>query len=198
MHQLATSFVLGYHGCDQRVGERILKGEPFKLSNNEYDWLGPGIYFWEANPLRGLDFARDAVNRKGSAIKRPFVIGAVMALGLCLDLSTTAGIEQVRALHKFLVGLAATGQFELPRTPSSTLLRPLDQAVIQMLHKIRNDRGEPVIDTVKGIFIEGEPIYEGSGFHEKTHVQIAICNPECIKGVFRVPLGQLRSIETAD
>ena len=194
MHQLATSFVLGYHGCDQRIGERILKGEPFKLSNNEYDWLGPGIYFWEANPLRGLDFARDAMNRKGSGIKRPFVIGAVISLGLCLDLTTTAGIEQVRAVHKFMVGLSASGQFELPSTPSTSLLRPLDRAVIQMLHKIRNDRAEPAIDTVKGIFIEGGPIYEGSGFHEKTHVQIAVCNPECIKGVFRVPTSQLRSI----
>ena len=198
MHQLTTSFILGYHGCDQRIGERILKGEPFKPSSNEYDWLGPGIYFWEANPLRGLDFARDAMSRKSSGIKRPFVIGAVISLGLCLDLTTAAGIEQVRGVHKFLVGLAAAGQIELPKILSSTLLRPLDRVVIQMLHEIRKDQGKPRIDTVKGIFIEGEPIYEGSGFHEKTHVQIAVCNPECIKGVFRVPPSQLRLIETAD
>jgi hypothetical protein len=198
LHQLTTSFVLGYHGCDQRIGERILKGEPFKQSTNEYDWLGPGIYFWEANPLRGLDFARDAMGRPGSKIKRPFVIGAVISLGLCLDLTTTAGIEQLRTSHKTLMDLTDAGQLELPRIPSTTLLRPLDSAVIQMLHKIRQERGEPMIDTVKGIFIEGGPIYEGSGFHEKTHVQIAVCNPECIKGVFRVPPSQLRSIEVGD
>jgi hypothetical protein len=198
LHQLATSFVLGYHGCDQRVGERILKGEAFKQSNNDYDWLGPGIYFWEANPLRGLDFAREAMNRKGSRIKRPFVIGAVISLDLCLDLTSTAGIEQVRAAHKIFVDVAAVRQSELPRNPSSTLLRPLDSAVIQMLHKIRKDHREPAIDTVKGIFIEGELIYPGSGFHKKTHIQIAVCNPDCIKGVFRVPATQLRSIYTAN
>jgi hypothetical protein len=96
LHQLAASFILGYHGCDKAVGERILKGEPFKQSNNDYDWLGPGIYFWEANPLRGLDFAREAKKRHALNIERPFVIGAVTSLGLCLDLTTAAGIEQVR------------------------------------------------------------------------------------------------------
>jgi hypothetical protein len=44
------------------------------------------------------------------------------------------------------------------------------------------------------VFIEGAPIYEGSGFFEKTHIQIAVCNPDCIKGVFRVPDAQLRAI----
>jgi len=70
----------------------------------------------------------------------------------------------------------------------------LDHAVIQTLHKIRKDRADTAIDTVKGIFVEGHPIYAGSGFYEKTHIQIAVCNPDCIKGVFRVPATQLRSI----
>jgi len=194
LHQSATSFVLGYHGCDQQIGERIVNGQPFKPSDNEYDWLGPGIYFWEANPVRGLEFAREAMNRKGSRIKRPMVIGAVISLGLCLDLTSAAGIEQVRAAHQIFIEVAAVRRSELPRNPSSILLRPLDRAVIQTLHKIRKDREEAAIDTVKGIFIEGDPLYPGSGFYEKTHIQIAVCNPDCIKGVFRVPAGQLRSI----
>jgi hypothetical protein len=39
----------------------LLAGTAFKPSNNDYDWLGPGIYFWEANPLRGLEFAEEAI-----------------------------------------------------------------------------------------------------------------------------------------
>ncbi len=195
MHQLATSFILGYHGCDGSVGERILNGEPFKQSNNDYDWLGPGIYFWEANPMRGLDFAREAKRRKLSDIRTPFVIGAVISLGLCLDLTTSPGIAQVRAAHKSLVELATARHLELPKNTTGGLLRRLDRAVIQMVHTIRKDQGEQAIDTVKGVFIEGGPAYEGSGFHEKTHIQIAVCNPDCIKGVFRVPDAQLRSIK---
>jgi len=176
------------------VGERILKGEPFKQSNNDYDWLGPGIYFWEANPLRGLDFAREAKKRHALNIERPFVIGAVTSLGLCLDLTTAAGIEQVRAAHKSFVELAAAAGRKLPENAPGGLLRRLDCAVIQMVHIIRSDRGDRPIDTVKGVFIEGQPVYEGSGFYERTHIQIAVRNYDCIKGVFRVPQAQLRSV----
>lgn len=39
--------VIAYHGCDVETAERLLSGEPFKPSQNDYDWLGEGIYFWE-------------------------------------------------------------------------------------------------------------------------------------------------------
>jgi hypothetical protein len=91
--------------------------------------------------------------------------------------------------------IAAAAGRKLPENAPDGLLRRLDCAVIQMVHTIRSDRGDQPIDSVKGVFIEGDPIYEGSGFHEKTHVQIAVRNPECIKGVFRVPSFQLRSIK---
>ena len=41
-------------------------------------------------------------------------------------------------------------------------------------------------DSVRGMFVEGEELYKGAGFHEKTHVQIAIRNPMMIKGYFRL------------
>jgi hypothetical protein len=65
VHRLSTSFILGYHGCDVRIAEALLEGKAFKQSLNDYDWLGPGVYFWEANPQRGLDFAIEASARKG-------------------------------------------------------------------------------------------------------------------------------------
>lgn len=57
MSRLQPSFVLGYHGCDKEVGERILGGEPMVASVEKYDWLGSGIYFWESDPLRARDWA---------------------------------------------------------------------------------------------------------------------------------------------
>lgn len=42
------------------------------------------------------------------------------------------------------------------------------------------------IDTVKAAFMEGEPIYPNASFHEKTHIQICVCDSRRIKGVFRV------------
>jgi len=55
--------IVAYHGCDAEVAERLLRGEPFKKSQNDYDWLGEGIYFWEYGADRAMKFARDQQRR---------------------------------------------------------------------------------------------------------------------------------------
>ena len=189
MHRLASTFVLGYHGCDREVGEKLLSGTPFKPSDNKYDWLGPGIYFWEANPLRGLEFATEAAKREPSRIKEAFVVGAIVELGFCLDLTTKAGIEMVRIACQSLFETSRTAGGPLPENSPDKLRHPLDCAVIRRVHSIVEETGP--FDTVRGVFTEGSPIYPGAGFLEKTHIQIAVRNPNCIKGVFRVPENQL-------
>jgi hypothetical protein len=92
------------------VAEKLLVGQDFKKSQNDYDWLGWGIYFWEANPKRGLDFAKRAMKRAGSKIKAPTVIGAIIDLGNCLDLMSAMAIDMVRAAYESLSEtFAATG-----------------------------------------------------------------------------------------
>lgn len=186
MHRLSTSFVLAYHGCDRDLGEKVLSGTTsFKPSNNDYDWLGPGVYFWESNPQRALEFAREK-QRRGEGIRKPFVVGAVIDMGLCLDLTTKDSIENLKEAHRSLLMTIPKGG-PLPANGPETWRRRLDCAVIRCLHQIRRGpRSEP-IDSVRGIFTEGKPIYEGSAFLEKTHVQIAVLSPDCIKAVFRVP-----------
>ena len=188
MHTLSASFVLGYHGCDRKVAERVLAGDQFMPSANAYDWLGHGIYFWEANPRRGMEFAQELSRRpRGSSrVVTPAVVGAVIDLGSCLDLTTSSGLEQVKSAHAALAAIAGKSSDAMPRNFRDGLRRPLDCAVINMLHAINKDNGLSGIDTVKGAFIEGKPIYEGASFHEKTHIQICVCNPDRIKGVFRV------------
>lgn len=193
MHRLTSSFILGYHGCDRRVGERLLAGKAFKPSNNDYDWLGPGIYFWEANPVRGLEFAEEASKRKTSNISKPFVVGAVIELALCLDLTTSSALDWVRIAYESLVDVTRVAGLDLPSNSKDELRRNLDCAVVRRLHTILETQKLPAIDTVKGVFTEGEPVYPGAGFREKTHIQIAVRNPRCIKGVFRVPQDQLHS-----
>jgi hypothetical protein len=184
--RLNTAFVLGYHGCDERVAEKLLAGEPFEQSENKYDWLGSGIYFWEKNPERGLDFAKELAASNRSSIKKPAVVGAIIDLGLCLDLSTKGSIDQVRQAHEELVRLFDTAEADMPDNDEDGLRRNLDCAVINLLHKIREDDGEPPIQSVRGVFFEGDRVYETAGFYEKTHTQICIRDPKCVKGVFRV------------
>jgi hypothetical protein len=190
VHRLSSSFILGYHGCQRTVGERLLAGEPFEPSDNDYDWLGPGIYFWESNPKRALEWA-DLLHRRkyASGVSEPFVVGAAIDLGFCLDLLTANGIAAVKAAHSdFAEGLAFSRRPQPHNTGGDDLLlRRLDCAVLRHLHVIRRAGDQPAFDAVRGVFIEGKPIYPDSGFREKTHIQICVCNPDVIKGVFRVP-----------
>ena len=56
MARLHTSFVLGYHGCARQVGETVLAGDTSLIrSERDYDWLGPGTYFWESDAVRAWE-----------------------------------------------------------------------------------------------------------------------------------------------
>jgi len=82
--------IIGFHSCDKEVGLRVLNGlDDLRSSENTWDWLGPGIYFWEQNPGRALEYAIECANRKQFnkvPIKTPFVLGAHIELGNCLNL----------------------------------------------------------------------------------------------------------------
>ena len=79
--------VIAYHGCDAAVAERLLAGESFKKRQNDYDWLGEGIYFWEHGRDRAMRFAEEQQQR--GKVKAPAVIGALIQLGRCFDLMDT-------------------------------------------------------------------------------------------------------------
>jgi hypothetical protein len=193
VHKLTTSFVLAYHGCDSAIAEELLGGKPFKQSRNDYDWLGQGVYFWEANPQRGLDFAAEVATRGRKSLSdapQPAVIGAVLDLGLCLDMTTLSAIDMVERAYESLKNTFDAAGKELPKNGPDLLLRRLDCAVITRLHSIL-EQESVFLDTVRGVFIEGSPIYPNSGFNKKTHTQIAVKNLDCIKAVFRVAEDQL-------
>jgi len=84
-------FVLAYHGCDARVGGGILAGRGHvRPSTNKHDWLGSGAYFWENSPTRALQWAqflKDHPKIAASKVNEPFVIGAIIKPGRCLDLT---------------------------------------------------------------------------------------------------------------
>lgn len=192
MSRLHTSFVLGYHGCLKTTGEKILAGRSFfEPSENNYDWLGPGVYFWESDPYRAWEWALNKVARKKSG--EPFVLGAVIDLGNCLDLMARDNLELVKSAYE---SLKATHETDLGLGPLTVnaragkgdgdmLLRRLDCAALQHLHTALESEGELPFDTVRGLFTEGGPLFPGSGFQAKTHIQIAVRTLSSIKGVFR-------------
>jgi len=136
-----------------------------------------------------LEFARELKkNPRGhSIIKTPAVVGAIVELGLCLDLTSSAGIQQVQAAYEKFAEISAAAGVDMPTNSKDLLRRNLDCAVIRTLHDVREEADLTPIDTVKGVFVEGAPIYPNAGIVSKTHIQICVCNHEKIKGVFRVP-----------
>lgn len=92
MYSKRAGLVLGFHGCDRSVRDKVVSVEGGLLlpSMNDYDWLGNGVYFWENNSKRALEFAqylsKNAPHNSKQKIEEPAVIGAVIDLGYCLDL----------------------------------------------------------------------------------------------------------------
>ena len=97
MHDYQPFSVIGFHSCDKEVGLRVLNGYDELLpSQNTWDWLGSGIYFWEQNPLRAQEYALESAQRKQfnkKPINTPFVIGAIIELGNCLDLIESGSLD---------------------------------------------------------------------------------------------------------
>jgi hypothetical protein len=194
VHRLFSSFILGYHGCRKSVGEKLLAGESFTPSENDYDWLGSGIYFWESNPVRAFNWATELRRRKPwPSDEEPFVVGAVIDMGYCLDLLTDQGLRVVKAAYMGLAQDMERAHVQLPFNSGGDdlLLRRLDCAVINYLHTAqKRSKPESPIQTIRGVFIEGDPLYKTSGFREKTHIQICVRDARMIKGVFRVSQDQ--------
>ncbi len=186
MYQKQSGLVLGFHGCDAKVQQSVLHSTTHHLkpSINNYDWLGNGIYFWENSPARALHFAQEK-RQRDKKIKTPAVLGAVIDLGKCLDLLDAentgllkkAFLEIKEIYDKLNIPLPVNKAFE-GHGEFNLLVRPLDCMVIEHLLK------DTDFDSVRGLFPEGEELYEGSGFRSKDHIQICIRNTACIKGYF--------------
>lgn len=182
--------MIGFHGCDQSVVEKVVSGkEDLLASTNDYDWLGNGIYFWENNQARALQWAQELAKRKNSSVHHPAVVGAVIDLGYCFDLTDSLCLEELKLGYDALVALHEEAGKPIPQNSniggsSDLLLRKLDCAVIETMHKLNRIANQRAYDSVRGVFWEGRPLYPNAGFAEKNHIQICVCNPNCIKGYF--------------
>jgi hypothetical protein len=273
LYSKRPNLILGFHGCDKSVAEKVINGDCLKESTNDYDWLGHGIYFWQNSPERAMEYARTAKKRKNSTIKEPAVVGAIIDLGNCLDLLEMNHIQVVKSAYNVFGNIDEEDRPKNERIQDGfPMLRKLDRAVIEMVHQKRKDKEHLLIevenllrtislliklndkekyksiivdcfskllniynnkdlielfglklltdlfdfiknggeketiikeiddmanqlrtlvtklapyDSVRSFFLEGSELYPDAGFREKNHIQICVCNKNCIKGFFR-------------
>lgn len=187
LYQRHPSFVLGFHGTEGALVDKVVSGKTghLKKSDGKFEWLGHGIYFWENDPQRGLEWAQSG-NPKNK-IKEPGVAGAIIDLGRCLDLTTRMGLDEVAEAYATLRDSYSQAKKTLPLNTGGAdqFKRELDCQVIQALHLYRKENQLPPYDSVRAPFPEDEPLYQGAGFRRRNHIQIAIINTDCIKGYFR-------------
>jgi hypothetical protein len=163
----------------------FLKKDDLKPSQNAWDWLGHGIYFWEDSPSRAEQWAHEENRRAGSPTKNPAVVGAVIALGNCLNLADVESLKQVRAAHHAYLNICAeTGAPVAKNRGLEMRARFLDCAVMETLHQLRKAERQLSFDTVRGFFMEGRELYDGAGFRELDHIQVCVRSPKQIIGYF--------------
>jgi len=190
MHRFAR-VVLGYHGCLEPLATKLLSGKldvfRWPSSENRWDWLGSGIYFWEHGPSRALRWAEDKARRSGG---RPAVVGAVIQLGRCFDLTDVTHTELLGKAYEQVTRFYRARGKRLPCNEGADRdrkKRELDCLMINWCLAIAQVNGVEY-QTVRGVFLEGPPVYRGAMIRTESHIQIAVRDPSCILGVFRPTL----------
>jgi hypothetical protein len=193
--------VVGYHGCDAAVVERVLAGKArLSLSTNDYDWLGEGIYFWEHGPQRAYEWAIEQARLRAAKVRNPSVLAARIDLGVCLDLLDTANTRLLgKWFTKFRWFVRQKG-YQMPQNRDAVgsrrgdkVLRYRDCAVIDYtLSSLAGEQGI-TYQTVRGVFLEGKPAFPGSKIALKSHIQIAVKDPACIVWIFEPKPSEYRS-----
>lgn len=201
MYSRRPNLMIGFHGCDETVRDKLVN-TPNKIRKSEekFDWLGNGFYIWENNYNRALQWAKDKKDR--GTLENPSVVGVVYQLDYCLDFTDSQFIDLLPIYFDLLKADLHTAGKDLPRNKDvpkdkfhDLVLRELDCAVIEYMHqKIEEQIYEDKrakgsseykrFDTVRGVFTEGGPIFDGAGIQTKNHIQICIRNLNCIKGFF--------------
>jgi hypothetical protein len=201
MYDIRPQIVIGFHGCDESVRDKLVNNpDELEFSKKPYDWLGHGMYFWENNYTRAQLWAEEKKN--DGKIKRPAVLGAIIHLGYCCDFLDSKYINLIKDYHSSLEQIYKILGDDLPKNKNSKsdphqdmLLRELDCAVIEYMHQSIYENWKKEIlesgisktknfDTTRGVFTEGGKAFEGAGLFEKSHIQICVRNPNCIKGFF--------------
>ena len=112
-------------------------------------------------------------------------MGAVIQLGLCLDLTDFTHTRLLTKQYEDLREFEANGSLVLPKNRGKD--RRLDCLVINEL--VRSSESNAInFQTIRCPFLEGDPAFPGTMILKESHIQIVVRKDAidaCILGVFR-------------
>jgi hypothetical protein len=166
--------IYGYHGTSQTKATSIL-ASGFRVSDNNYDWLGTGIYFFQDAPLRAHQWATQQYPSE------PAVIRAHLRLENCIDLFDVGWQPLLKAVYNgFAREYQSDGQPLPVQNPDRSKAHRLDCAFLNYSVEFLAELGQTV-ESIRASFVEGERLFPGSAIFDLAHVQIAIRNPALIQ-----------------
>jgi hypothetical protein len=122
MYSTRPNLVLGFHGCEKSDQLKLISDPTYvKSSNESFDWLGHGMYFWENNPERALLWAKD--KKTAGTLKNPAVIGAVIDLGRCLDLLDSSNILLLKSCYELFKSDSEKLDKPIPKNVKSSKIK---------------------------------------------------------------------------
>ncbi|HEV3051629.1 MAG TPA: hypothetical protein VGX50_15090, partial [Longimicrobium sp.] len=157
------------------AAQRILSSG-FRISRNEYDWLGDGVYFFQDAPLRAWKWARQRFGEQAA------VVGAEIDLSGCVGLLNIPWEHViVRTFERYIEHLTHA-RLPIPRQTRGA--HRLDRGVINYLVDGLARDGMRV-RSLRAVFPEGEPMYPDSALLTRAHVQIAVRDRTAIVRTWR-------------
>jgi hypothetical protein len=177
---------VGYHGTRLSTAlEIVTRRGGFRRSQNEDDWLGHGIYFWEYAPQQALWWAER--RRKQQSWDEPIaIVAAMIRLGFCFDLLDPYNVKYLRRIHDEYLELEKIAGRVPPDNANNH--KYLDCAVFQYAYAAIDaaSTGRQV-DSARAVYVpkgKGSRVWKRSWISYDAHIQICIRNEACILGAW--------------
>lgn len=197
-----TERLLLYHATTRDAWHRIQQSGSMSPSENNYDWLGHGIYFWQAAPVRAWIWKRFEALPKRSRASAADAVVLEYELALntdeCLDLLDIRWHDVLEKLGLMVPGVwrrqGVTDEVIKKRLQrNARLAQPqkhyLDCAAVNTVCTYLEHIESIRITCVRGAFQCLDRLYPYSAFRRGDHVEVAIRDPKLID------VSRLREVE---
>jgi hypothetical protein len=190
MDQVLTA--VGYHGTSAESARAILEPgekttERFLFSENDTDWLGKGVYFFQDAPFRAREWPTIRVPPPRRT-ENPVVLCAEINLIDCLDLIDIEAAEKIARWYPTMEMHYQKSEKLLPVNRGGK--HDFDCALINYAVDRLEEKGKK-ISVVRAAFIEGKPIAPGSHLYSRAHIQIVV-RPYRMEAVRNIQLFNFR------
>jgi len=178
--------IVGYHGTKLSTALAIVsRKRSFKRSENEDDWLGHGIYFWEYAPQQALWWAER--RKKRQEWDEPIaILASMIRLGFCFDLLDPYNVKYLREIHDQYVKLEEIAGRDPPKNANNH--KYLDCAVFKYAYAaIEAASPDHRVDTSRAVYVpnrKGSRVWKRSWISYDAHIQVCVRNEACILGTW--------------